>query len=159
MLFLCPLLCVFIHPHSSKAKGLCHSVCVCIFKSLQSCLPLCDPMDCSPPGSSVHGILQARILEWLPGPPPGDPPDPGIEWRLSCLLRWQAGSSPPSHLGSPLSLLISHQRANWAPPPQGPCLWGARQRLYYLGKQRMKAPLLSQSLRTSGHSPTLMQVE
>ena len=34
-------------------------------KSLQSCLTLCDPMDCSPPGSSVHGILQARILEWV----------------------------------------------------------------------------------------------
>ena len=32
-------------------------------KSLQLCL--CDPMDCSPPGSSVHGILQARILEWV----------------------------------------------------------------------------------------------
>ena len=31
----------------------------------QSCLTLCDPMDCSPPGSSAHGILQARILEWL----------------------------------------------------------------------------------------------
>ena len=31
----------------------------------QSCPPLCDPMDCSPPGSSVHGILQARILEWV----------------------------------------------------------------------------------------------
>ena len=30
----------------------------------QSCLTLCDPVDCSPPGSSVHGILQARILEW-----------------------------------------------------------------------------------------------
>ena len=30
----------------------------------QPCLSLCDPMDCSPPGSSVHGILQARILEW-----------------------------------------------------------------------------------------------
>ena len=30
----------------------------------QSCPPLCDPMDCSPPGSSVHGIFQARILEW-----------------------------------------------------------------------------------------------
>ena len=29
------------------------------------CLTLCDPMDCSPPGSSVHGILQARILEWV----------------------------------------------------------------------------------------------
>ena len=30
----------------------------------QSCLTLCDPMDCSPPGSSVHGVFQARILEW-----------------------------------------------------------------------------------------------
>ena len=32
---------------------------------LQSCLTLCDPMDYSPPGSSVHGILQARLLEWV----------------------------------------------------------------------------------------------
>ena len=31
----------------------------------QSCLTLCDPMDCSPPGSSVHEIFQARILEWV----------------------------------------------------------------------------------------------
>ena len=31
----------------------------------QSCPTLCDPMDCSPPGSSIHGILQARILEWV----------------------------------------------------------------------------------------------
>ena len=34
-------------------------------KSLQSCPTLCDPMDCSPPGFSVHGILQARTLEWV----------------------------------------------------------------------------------------------
>ena len=34
-------------------------------KSLQSCPTLCDPMDSSPPGSSVPGILQARILEWV----------------------------------------------------------------------------------------------
>ena len=34
-------------------------------KSLQSCPTLCDPMDCSPPGSSVPGILQARTLEWV----------------------------------------------------------------------------------------------
>ena len=32
---------------------------------VQSCLAFCDPMDCNPPGSSVHGILQARILEWV----------------------------------------------------------------------------------------------
>ena len=35
--------------------------CCCV----QSYLPICDPMDCSPSGSSVHGILQARILEWV----------------------------------------------------------------------------------------------
>ena len=36
-------------------------------------------MDCSPPDSSVHGILQAGILEWVAMPPPGDLPDAGIE--------------------------------------------------------------------------------
>ena len=45
----------------------------------QSCLTLCDPMDCSLIGSSVHGIFQARILEWVPFPSPGHLPDPGIE--------------------------------------------------------------------------------
>ena len=40
----------------------CVCVCVCI---TQSCPTLCDAMDCSPPGSSVHGILQATILEWV----------------------------------------------------------------------------------------------
>ena len=46
---------------------------------LRSCPTLCDSMDSSPPGSSIHGILQARILNGLPCPPPGDLPDPGIE--------------------------------------------------------------------------------
>ena len=36
-------------------------------------------MDCSPPDSPVHGILQVRILEWVAIPSPGDLPDPGIE--------------------------------------------------------------------------------
>ena len=45
---------------SSATQNVC-GVCVCA----QSCLTLCDPMDCSPPGFSVHGIFQARILEWL----------------------------------------------------------------------------------------------
>ena len=36
-----------------------------LVKSLQSCPTLCDPMDCSPPGSSVHGISQGRIPEWV----------------------------------------------------------------------------------------------
>ena len=41
---------------------------LCYAKLLQSCPTLCDAMDCSPPGSSVHGILQARILEWVAMP-------------------------------------------------------------------------------------------
>ena len=57
---------------------------------LQSCLTLCDPMDCSPPGSSVHGILQARVLEWVVlFLSPGDLPDPGMEpvSYVSCIGR------------------------------------------------------------------------
>ena len=38
---------------------------LCYAKSLQSCLTLCDPIDGSPPGSAVPGILQARTLEWV----------------------------------------------------------------------------------------------
>ena len=51
-------------------------------KSLQSCLTLCDPMDYSSPGSSVHGILQQVYWSGSPCPPPGDLPDSGIEPHL-----------------------------------------------------------------------------
>ena len=49
---------------------------------------LCDPMDCSPPGSSVHGILQARILEWvaIPFSKGMDLPDPYIEITHHCVV-------------------------------------------------------------------------
>ena len=66
----------------------------------QSCPTLCDLMDCSPPGSSVHGILQEKILEKVACPPPGslgwEETNPG----LLCLLHWQADSLPLSHLES-----------------------------------------------------------
>ena len=48
-------------------------------KSLQSCLTLCDPMDCSLPAFSVHGILQARILEQVAISSSRGSPDPGIK--------------------------------------------------------------------------------
>ena len=48
-------------------------------KWLQSCPTLCDPTYCSLPESSVHEIFQARILEWVAFPSPGDLPDPGIQ--------------------------------------------------------------------------------
>ena len=73
----------------------------CVWSVASVCLTLCDPMDCSPPGSSVHGILQARNI--------------GVGchallqgvfltqgWNPS-LLHWQADSLPLSHLGSPVS--------------------------------------------------------
>ena len=67
-------------------------------KLLQSCLTLCDPMDHSPPGSSVHEILQARILEWV-----AMPSSRGSSWPrdwtwvsyVFCLGRWVL------YLGSP----------------------------------------------------------
>ena len=64
-------------------------------KVTQSCPTLCDPMDCSLPGSSVHRILQARILERVAGslPSAGDLPNPGIEPRSPA---WQADSLPLS---------------------------------------------------------------
>ena len=53
-------------------------VCVCVLAA-QSRPTLCHSKDCSSPGSSVRGILQARMLEWVPSPPPGDLPDPGVK--------------------------------------------------------------------------------
>ena len=48
-------------------------------KLLPSRLTLCNAMDCSPPGSSVHGILRREYWSGLPCPPPGHLPNPGIE--------------------------------------------------------------------------------
>ena len=58
---------------------MCVCVCVCVCKCAQSCMTLCNPMDYSPPGSSVHGILQARLLKHVAIPYSGDPHDPWIE--------------------------------------------------------------------------------
>ena len=48
-------------------------------KLLQSCPTLCDPVDCSPPGSSVHVMLQARVLEWVAMPSSKNLPNPGVK--------------------------------------------------------------------------------
>ena len=52
-------------------------------QSLQSCLILCSPIDYSPPDSSVHGILQARILEWVVMPSSRGPSPPRDQTRIS----------------------------------------------------------------------------
>ena len=74
-------LCVFDYFHNVNVNMLV----------TQLCLTLCDPMGCSLPGSSVHGILQARILEWVAISSPGDLPNLGIEpgspsLQADCLL-------------------------------------------------------------------------
>ena len=61
----------------------------------QSYLTLSDPMDYSPLGSSVHGILQARILEWVPFLSPGDLPNPGTEPVSPALAGRFFTSEPP----------------------------------------------------------------
>ena len=74
-------------------KGLC----------TQWCLTLCNPMDCSPPHSSVHGILQARIVDWV-----AMPSSWGSSWSRdwTCISyiypHWQVGSLPLAPPGKPL---------------------------------------------------------
>ena len=84
--------------------SLCVCVCVCVCaKSLQSCLTLCNPMECSPPGSSVHGISQAGILKWVAIPSfRGSSPcrDQTLVSCVSCIHRWILYHW--CHLGSPL---------------------------------------------------------
>ena len=64
-------------------------------KLLQLCPTLSDTMDCSQPGSSVHGILQARILKWVAIPSSrGIFLTQGLNLHLLCLLHWQVGSLP-----------------------------------------------------------------
>ena len=80
-------------------------------KSLQSCPTLCDPMDCSLENSSVHGIFQARILEWV-FLSPGHHPDPGIELKSPALQADSLLSEPPD---KPLICTVHHAKcqAGW----------------------------------------------
>ena len=77
---------------------------VCVrAKSLQACLTLCDPMDCSLASSSVHEILQARILEWVAMPSSWgsfQPRDQICVSYASCIGRWVLYYQ--CHLGSRL---------------------------------------------------------
>ena len=56
-----------------------------LFLVTQLCLTLCDPMDCSPPGSSVHRILQARIPEWIAMPSSRGSSQPWDLTQVSCI--------------------------------------------------------------------------
>ena len=71
-------------------------------------LTLCDPMDCSLPGPSVHGILQARILQWIATPSSRASPQPRDRIHVSCVYCWAGGfftSDPP---GKPIISIVSY---------------------------------------------------
>ena len=96
---------------------------LCMYaRSLQLCLILCDPMDCNPPGSSVHGILQARILEWVAIPFSRGSSQLGLNPHL---LHWQAESCPLSHLGSPKVKLLGTQLYLTLCNPMDSSLWNS----------------------------------
>ena len=77
----------------------------------QLCPTLCNSMDCSPPGSSVYGVLRQEYRSGFPFPPPGDFPSPGIEPNFLCLLHWQADSLALHHLGcGSFNLCFSQER-------------------------------------------------
>ena len=81
-------------------------------KSFRSRLTHCDPMDCSPAGSSVHGILQTRIPEWVAMPSSREiVRTQGSNMRLLRLLHWQMGS-----------LLLSWTKGEFK-MPQGHLAW------------------------------------
>ena len=73
---------------------------VCTCSVAKWCPTLCDPVDCSPPGSSVHGILQARILEWVAISYSRGSSRPGMEpasfgrWVLYHCTTWKANGDP-----------------------------------------------------------------
>ena len=88
-------ICIHIYTHTYMHREL---PVLCCAKLLQSYLILCDPMDCSSPGFSVHEILQARILEWVALSSSRGSSVPGVE-PLSCISRWVLYHQ--RHLGSP----------------------------------------------------------
>ena len=72
--------------NENTGSGLAHTRLSLVLSPLaQSCLTLCDPMHYSLPGSSVHGILQARILEWVAMPYCRGTSQPRNQTRVSCI--------------------------------------------------------------------------
>ena len=81
---------------------------VCVLSHFSRDWLFCDPMDCSPPGSSVHAILQARMLEWVAMPSSRGSSRPRDQNCVSYrLLHWQVGSLPLVPFGKPrINLLM-----------------------------------------------------
>ena len=93
----------------------------------QSCLTLCDPTDCSPPGSSVHGISQVRILEWVAISYSRGSSRPRDQTPVSHLLYWQVDSLPPYATEKELSFSLGGQ----GKLPGGYSIWSGFERMMW----------------------------
>ena len=82
-----------------NGEGACLDMCVCVYLVTQLCPTLCNTMDSSPPGSSVHAVLQARILEWV-----------------AILFSGVIFSTQGSNLGFPHCRWILHQLSHQGSP-------------------------------------------
>ena len=103
-------------PKDLDTNEVAEHACVCVLVA-RSCLTLCDPVNCSPPGSSVLGILQARILEWVAVPFSRGASQPADRLQVFCTVGRlftickleNKGQLPPprSSLPSTISILSS----------------------------------------------------
>ena len=100
---------IYVKPRQGRA-GMCA-------QSLQLWPTLRDPMDCSPPGSSVHGILLARILEWV-----AMPSSRGLNLHLLCLLHCRWILYPLRHLGRGQARGLEFTPAGWKQGDRHSCL-------------------------------------
>ena len=104
----------FGNPH--MPDSLMHHACIPA-QLLQSCLTLCDPQDCSPPSSSVHGISQARILECVTMPSSRVSSQPRYLTCVSYIAGRFFTASPPGKSPSHASGLINVSSTQNAPHP------------------------------------------
>ena len=118
-------------------------VCVCVCVCALSCLMLWDPMDCSPPGSFIHAIFQARILEWVAIFYSRDVSDPGIEHTLMASPALTGRSFTTAPPGKPcllFSVLYTQSLScvwlfvtPWTVAHQAPLSMGILQEEYWSG--------------------------
>ena len=120
----CVLIYMFIYEYTH--------IYVYMFACMLSCfnhVQLGDPMDCCPPGSSVHGILQTRIPEWVAMPFSPGFLTQGLNLGFLCLLHWQAGSpGDPLEKGMATHSSILAWRTPWTEEPGGLQFIGSQSR-------------------------------
>ena len=142
--------CVYLY----KKGAYIHEMCVCTCSVTQSCLTLWDPSDCSPAGSSVLGVLWARILEWLARPSSGGSSPPRIKLE-SCASPASARSffptGPPTFPQPPVKLQVSSFL--WVGPWAIHCRkWPQKARA--LGRPAVTAPCLAPEVIPASRGPS-----